>query len=225
MLTIKNPDKSNRKTATTLQSEFAKLQSAIKRQQNRNRSLHDDLQGLVQYYQERILPRERDLVFPVKELIQRLMEMYPRKALTQWQRQELTDWIFDEIQHLAMLDADAARELATAFQSVMADFFKLSAEDIAEREAHAEREMQHVDEDVEDDDAFEELLRSADQNGKLRVPDPLSAADQFFCLIKGGANFRLLIGCGEALQGAEAEAHVRDAVDVFLRAFRAEQAS
>lgn len=69
---------------------------------------------------------------------------------------------------------------------------------------------------------MEELLRSADQSGKLRVPDPLSAADQFFCLIKGGANFRLLIGCGEALQGSDAEAHVRDAVDVFLRAFRAE---
>lgn len=72
---------------------------------------------------------------------------------------------------------------------------------------------------------MEELLRSADQSGKLRVPDPLSAADQFFCLIKGGANFRLLIGCGEALQGSEAEAHVRDAVEVFVRAFRAEQAS
>ena len=69
---------------------------------------------------------------------------------------------------------------------------------------------------------MEELLRRADQSGKLRVPDPLSAADQFFCLIKGGANFRLLIGCGEALQGAEAEAHVRDAVEVFLRAFRAD---
>lgn len=69
---------------------------------------------------------------------------------------------------------------------------------------------------------MEELLRQADQSSKLRVPDPLSAADQFFCLIKGGANFRLLIGCGEALQGAEAEAHVRDAVEVFLRAFRAD---
>jgi TetR/AcrR family transcriptional repressor of mexJK operon len=69
---------------------------------------------------------------------------------------------------------------------------------------------------------MEELLRRADQSGKLRIPDPLSAADQFFCLIKGGVNFRLLIGCGEALHGVEAEAHVRDAVEVFLRAFRAE---
>lgn len=57
--------------------------------------LHD-LQGLVQYYEERILPREKDLAFPIKLLIDRLMGMYPRKALTHWQRQELIDWIFDE---------------------------------------------------------------------------------------------------------------------------------
>ncbi|MFP6848153.1 MAG: TetR/AcrR family transcriptional regulator [Pseudomonas sp.] len=69
---------------------------------------------------------------------------------------------------------------------------------------------------------MEDLLRKANQNGKLHIADPASAADHFFCLIKGGANFRLLIGCGEPLQGAEAEAHVRDAVAVFLRAFRVE---
>ena len=72
---------------------------------------------------------------------------------------------------------------------------------------------------------MEALLRRANQHGKLRVSNPLSAADHFFCLIKGGANFRLLIGCGDALQGDAAEAHVRDAVSVFLRAFRADQAS
>jgi hypothetical protein len=163
MLAANNHGNSGRSKAPTPQSEFAALQSAIKRQQKRNQSLQDDLQGLVHYYQERILPQERNLVFPIKLLIERLMGMYPRKALTQWQRQELTDWIFDEIQHLAMLDADAAREMASAFQAVMADFFKLSAEDIAELEAHAEREMQRADEDAEDDDddPFEELLRRA----------------------------------------------------------------
>jgi TetR/AcrR family transcriptional repressor of mexJK operon len=65
-----------------------------------------------------------------------------------------------------------------------------------------------------------DLLRQAGQAGKLHEPDPLSAADQFYCLIKGGANFRLLIGCGEAQQGEAAEQHVRDAVGVFLRAYR-----
>jgi hypothetical protein len=170
MLTVNKPGKSKNPKAPTPQSEFATLQSAIKRQQKRNQSLQDDLQGLVQYYQERILPREKELVFPVKLLIERLMGMYPRKALTQWQRQELTDWIFDEIQHLAMLDADAAREMASAFQAVMADFFKLSAADIAELEAHAEREMQHAEEDGEDDDdLFEELLRRATEQKRQQA--------------------------------------------------------
>lgn len=72
---------------------------------------------------------------------------------------------------------------------------------------------------------MEALLRRADQHGKLHVSNPLAAADHFFCLIKGGANFRLLIGCGDALQGDAAEPHVRDAVSVFLRAFRSDQAS
>ena len=69
-------------------------------------------------------------------------------------------------------------------------------------------------------DEMAHLLRQADQAGKLRVDDPLNAADQFFCLIKGGTNFRLLIGCCEPLQGEAAEQHVQEAVAMFLRAYR-----
>ncbi len=65
------------------------------------------------------------------------------------------------------------------------------------------------------------LLGKADRAGKLCIEDPHNAADQFFCLIKGGANFRLLIGCGEPLQGAAAERHIADAVAMFVRAYRA----
>jgi len=67
---------------------------------------------------------------------------------------------------------------------------------------------------------MEHLLRQADARGKLRVADPQSAADQFFCLIKGGAHFRLLIGCATALEGEAAERHVQEAVQMFLRAYR-----
>ncbi|WP_439887805.1 TetR/AcrR family transcriptional regulator [Pseudomonas sp. MBLB4123] len=67
---------------------------------------------------------------------------------------------------------------------------------------------------------MEQLLRQADRAGKLRIDDPQEAADQFFCLVKGGANFRLLIGCGEPQQGAAAEEHVRRVVALFMRAYR-----
>ncbi|GIZ11225.1 TetR/AcrR family transcriptional regulator [Pseudomonas sp. NCCP-436] len=67
------------------------------------------------------------------------------------------------------------------------------------------------------------LLRKADQRGLLQVEDPLRAADHFFSLLKGGAHFRLLIGCAAPLSEEEAEAHVQDSVQLFLRAYRAGQ--
>ncbi|MDH0734154.1 TetR/AcrR family transcriptional regulator [Pseudomonas sichuanensis] len=67
---------------------------------------------------------------------------------------------------------------------------------------------------------MEALLRGIDQRGLLRIENPLKAAEQFFCLVKGAPDYRLLIGCAPALTGDEAEVHVREAVEVFVRAYR-----
>ncbi|MGH8352349.1 MAG: TetR/AcrR family transcriptional regulator [Pseudomonas sp.] len=67
---------------------------------------------------------------------------------------------------------------------------------------------------------MERLLSQADQAGKLRVANPQSAADHFFSMIKGSANFRLLIGCCGPQTGEVAERHVRDVVELFVRAYR-----
>ena len=72
-------------------------------------------------------------------------------------------------------------------------------------------------------DEMARLLSKADQAGQLRIDDASRAADQFFSLIKGGANFRLLIGCTSAPQGEAAEQHVEAAVDMFVRAYRPTQ--
>ncbi|WP_375737588.1 TetR/AcrR family transcriptional regulator [Pseudomonas boanensis] len=64
------------------------------------------------------------------------------------------------------------------------------------------------------------LLSQAQQAGKLAIENPLHAAEHFFSLIKGGHNFRLLIGCNPPLEGAEAEQHVREVVELFMRAYR-----
>jgi TetR/AcrR family transcriptional repressor of mexJK operon len=69
-------------------------------------------------------------------------------------------------------------------------------------------------------DEMEHLLRKADQSGKLRVPSPHTAAEHFFSLIKGGDHFRLLIGCCGPQEGEDAERHVQEVVDLFLRAYR-----
>lgn len=69
-------------------------------------------------------------------------------------------------------------------------------------------------------DGMEQLLKQATRAGQLHVDHPLMAADQFFCLVKGGCNFRLLIGCGTALLEAESEAHLQASIELFVRAYR-----
>ncbi len=67
---------------------------------------------------------------------------------------------------------------------------------------------------------MERLLTKVDQIGALRIASPRVAAEHFFCLLKGAANFRLLLGCGGPVVGAAAEAHVQDVVALFMRAYR-----
>ncbi|WP_133970520.1 MULTISPECIES: TetR/AcrR family transcriptional regulator [Pseudomonas] len=67
---------------------------------------------------------------------------------------------------------------------------------------------------------MEALLRGAHERGLLRVDNPLRAAEHFFCLVKGAPDYRLLLGCAGPLGEDEAEAHVREVVGVFMRAFQ-----
>ena len=67
---------------------------------------------------------------------------------------------------------------------------------------------------------MERLLNKVNQSGALSIDKPRNAAEHFFCLIKGAANFRLLYGCGAPLEAAAAEAHVEEVVGLFMRAYR-----
>jgi TetR/AcrR family transcriptional regulator, mexJK operon transcriptional repressor len=68
---------------------------------------------------------------------------------------------------------------------------------------------------------MERLLSKIDQSGALNIDKPLTAAEHFFCLLKGTANFRLLYGCGGQLSADDAEEHVQEVVGLFMRAYRA----
>lgn len=71
---------------------------------------------------------------------------------------------------------------------------------------------------------MERLLARIDQSGALSIDKPRNAAEHFFCLLKGTANFRLLYGCGEPLSDEDAEEHVREVVGLFMCAYRPEPA-
>lgn len=67
-------------------------------------------------------------------------------------------------------------------------------------------------------DAFAALLSARVAAGQLEIEDIPRAAAQFFALLKGEPHMQLVFGCAP-LTEAEAEAHVRASVDMFLRAY------
>jgi TetR/AcrR family transcriptional regulator, mexJK operon transcriptional repressor len=69
---------------------------------------------------------------------------------------------------------------------------------------------------------MESFLRLANAAGRLRIADPVRASEHFFCLLKGLRHMRVLVGLCDVPTSAERDEHVRDVVQVFLRAFAPE---
>lgn len=63
-----------------------------------------------------------------------------------------------------------------------------------------------------------EFLRVEHDAGVLAVPDPVLAASQFFCLLKGEYHARQTCGYPMQWHEADIQRHVEATVDVFLRA-------
>ncbi|MDD0841868.1 TetR/AcrR family transcriptional regulator [Pseudomonas sp. Gutcm_11s] len=69
-------------------------------------------------------------------------------------------------------------------------------------------------------DAMRHLLEQASAKGQLSIDNPQHAAEHFFCLIKGGCHFRLMIGVLPPPDAQEADEHVQEVVRLFVRAYR-----
>ncbi|MNE72200.1 hypothetical protein D3C80_1681210 [compost metagenome] len=69
-------------------------------------------------------------------------------------------------------------------------------------------------------DQMERLFAHAQQSGALHFDNPRHAAEHFLMLVQDGLHFRLVVGCIEAPSEDESERHVREVVDLFIRAYR-----
>lgn len=67
---------------------------------------------------------------------------------------------------------------------------------------------------------FAGFLRSKMEAGQLEIGDPLRAASQFFCLVKGELHARQLCGlCASEASPKDIDDHLQASVDFFVRAY------
>jgi TetR/AcrR family transcriptional repressor of mexJK operon len=71
---------------------------------------------------------------------------------------------------------------------------------------------------------MESFLHQAGHSGYLRVADPARASEHFLCLLKGLVHVRVLVGLSPPPTSEQRDAHVREVIQIFLRAFAPEAA-
>lgn len=67
--------------------------------------------------------------------------------------------------------------------------------------------------------ALAEFLAYQHKSGTLSIPDPQAATRHFFCLLKGERHFKVLMNLEPLPNAREKAAHVKDCVELFLRAY------
>ena len=65
-----------------------------------------------------------------------------------------------------------------------------------------------------------DYLAAQDTAGRLRIPDPPVAAEQFLSLVSGQCQLRAMLGIPPRLEGGSLEARVDSAVRIFMSAYR-----
>jgi len=70
--------------------------------------------------------------------------------------------------------------------------------------------------------SFAQYLAKMTEQKKLNVEEPERATHYFFNLLKGEPHFRALLNLGDMPTRPALDAHVKDVVEMFLRAYRAD---
>jgi len=107
-----------KKSEKTPDSPFSKKWQQIEKKQKRNANTKKKIEALYQTFQDEILPEEQKLVELLAQETRHLITFSPRKSFTQWQREELQDWIESNLQSL-MQHPFGNREL---FESVSQEY-------------------------------------------------------------------------------------------------------
>lgn len=111
---------SGKRSKSNLQLRFDRLQQQLLKQQKLNRKFQDDLNELVTIYHTQISQMDSELAAPLARLASKLIDFYSRKSLSQWQREELGEWVVETIGRVGRVETETADELHKLFREVMA---------------------------------------------------------------------------------------------------------
>lgn len=116
-----------------LQARFDKLRGQVEREQRKNEKLARELDELTRWLAAQQREIEQGVLEASCGLCARLMELFKRKSLLQWQREELVEWISEVQDQIMAIDPDAAQQLHQQFIEALGQHFEMSKEEMQDR--------------------------------------------------------------------------------------------
>ncbi|NQY37154.1 MAG: hypothetical protein HRT37_19750 [Alteromonadaceae bacterium] len=124
-------------TAQNPTTPFAKKWLEIEKKQKRNNNFKTKIDSLYQTFQDEVLPEEKKLIELLGKETQHLMTFMPRKSFTQWQREELQEWIesnLDTLDSNPFKDAELTSKLHQAYAEVLRNHTEQLGDDFVPNE-------------------------------------------------------------------------------------------
>lgn len=154
-----------------------KLWRQVQKQRQVNLALAESLDALIQDYHGKVLPAEKETLLPVQvRLTKRLIELFSRKSLSNWHRNEMADWIGSLLEDIGLQDQEQGNALATDYNRVVAEQAGMTVEEMETLQGAQEALQEEVLKDAFGD-AFEAFMEeSMDADGEGGLDDEALAA-------------------------------------------------
>ncbi|MGB5454849.1 MAG: hypothetical protein WBO16_17440 [Gammaproteobacteria bacterium] len=168
---------SGKRSKSNLQARFDRLQQQLQKQQKLNQKFRAELDELVTIYHTEVSQMDRELVTPLTQLAAKLIDFYSRKSLSQWHRDELGEWVVENITRIGHVEANSAEELYKRFREVVAGQMGMN-------DAELDEEMRRQDEAFETSEDTESVFDADDPQEDMFGFDELfeegTADEDFF---------------------------------------------
>ena len=150
--------------------EFDKAWQQVQRQKDKNSKLEQKVKKFAEQLLPRLEPAEQQMALTECALTNNLVVLYSRKSLSQWQRDELRDWILENLDRLASNPFTPQQEFAEVKKLALTVFETMHPEMPWEE---AEELMEEVEEDIEDEeDLMDDLFGFDDLDLESEPEEP-----------------------------------------------------
>lgn len=159
---VLTPTSSAKRSKNKLQTRFDKLRQQLLKQQKLNRKFQDELDEMVTVYQTQLFQMDSELIAPLTQLANKLIDFYTRKSLAQWHREELGEWIIETIGRIGRVEPETAKELHSRVRQIVAGQMGMTEAELDEQAQRYTEAAKEAFETFKDTESAAETVFDAD---------------------------------------------------------------